>query len=180
MFDAKNGTIRAFDGQKAVCLDKDVAPRPGHCLVYSFGINYEWSFDEEMETYGCNVYSFDPTMDTKQDQFDYSTRIHFYKMGLSDRENSTHRLKSLDSFYQMLSSRHREVSIDYLKMDIEFAEWVSIPQIISSGMIKRIRQMAVEVHFSLNETVEHLRDLAEILRSLEKSGMIRFDSKYNP
>lgn len=65
MLDAKNGTIRAFDGQKAVCLDKDVAPRPGKCLVYSFGINFEWSFDEEMESYGCHVYSFDPTMDTE-------------------------------------------------------------------------------------------------------------------
>lgn len=80
----------------------------------------------------------------------------------------------------MLLSRHREVPIDYLKIDIEFGEWASIPQIISSGMITRIRQMAVEVHLGLGETVEHLRDLGRILRSLEKSGMVRFDSKYNP
>ena len=44
-----------FDGQKAVCLDLEVAPKAGHCIVYSFGINYEWSFDEAMESYGCQV-----------------------------------------------------------------------------------------------------------------------------
>jgi hypothetical protein len=39
------------DGQKAVCIDPQVAPQPGECLVYSFGIADDWSFDEEMEEY---------------------------------------------------------------------------------------------------------------------------------
>lgn len=41
-----------IDGQKAVCLDPGVAPEPGACLVYSFGISDDWSFDQVMESYG--------------------------------------------------------------------------------------------------------------------------------
>ena len=33
-----------LDGQKAVCLDSAVRPQSGDCIVYSFGINHEWSF----------------------------------------------------------------------------------------------------------------------------------------
>lgn len=44
-----------FDGQKAICLDKGTAPEVENCIVYSIGINNEWSFDEAMEKYGCEV-----------------------------------------------------------------------------------------------------------------------------
>lgn len=45
------------DGQKAICLDNEIGPKVDDCLVYSFGINNEWSFDEAMASYGCQVYS---------------------------------------------------------------------------------------------------------------------------
>ncbi len=49
------GTMRTnpsgWDGQKSVCLDPEVAPIPDQCLVYSFGIKNEWSFDEQMSAY---------------------------------------------------------------------------------------------------------------------------------
>lgn len=51
-----------LDGQKAVCLDDGVRPNPESCLVYSFGNNAEWSFDEQIESYGCKVYTFDPSV----------------------------------------------------------------------------------------------------------------------
>ncbi len=44
-----------YDGQKAICLDKGVAPQVNNCIVYSIGINNEWSFDDTMEKYGCKV-----------------------------------------------------------------------------------------------------------------------------
>lgn len=49
-----------IDGQKAVCLDTEVRPIKGKCLVYSFGVNNEWSFEDAMDQYGCDVYAFDP------------------------------------------------------------------------------------------------------------------------
>jgi hypothetical protein len=52
-----------------------VAPQPGNCLIYSFSIGGDWSFDEQMERYGCQVYAFDPLMGL--DQHDHSHAIHF-------------------------------------------------------------------------------------------------------
>lgn len=51
-----------LDGQKSVCVDEGVRPDPDDCLVYSFGNNGEWSFDDQMEVYGCQVHTFDPSV----------------------------------------------------------------------------------------------------------------------
>ncbi|EFX75553.1 hypothetical protein DAPPUDRAFT_107780 [Daphnia pulex] len=93
-------------GQKAICIDSKVAPQPGNCLIYSFGIGGEWSFDEQMERYGFQVYAFDPLMGL--DQHDHSRASHFYNWGLRNRdefniyENWT--VRSLSSIYETLSS----------------------------------------------------------------------------
>ncbi|KAK2706989.1 hypothetical protein QYM36_014872, partial [Artemia franciscana] len=51
-----------MDGHKAVCLDEQIRPVPGNCLVYSFGVNDNWSFEDAMLKYGCEVHGFDPTI----------------------------------------------------------------------------------------------------------------------
>ena len=40
-----------------------------------------------------------------------------------------------------------ERKLSYSKMDIESAEWDTIPQIIKSGMLTKARQLGVEFHF---------------------------------
>ena len=55
--------VDGVDGQKAVCMDPSVRPeRESECLVYSFGISNDWTFDEAMEQMGCRIYAFDPSM----------------------------------------------------------------------------------------------------------------------
>lgn len=49
------GLIKFRDGDKWVCTDEGVGPPSRGCLVYSFGINYEWSFDDAMAERGCKV-----------------------------------------------------------------------------------------------------------------------------
>ena len=110
-----------FDGQKAVCLDPQVRPPPGDCLVYSFGIGGDWSFEEAMEAYGCRVFAFDPS--TGKDNHNHSRRIQCFNIGLDDRDYTTKdgwQMKTLSSIYKMLVPLHGDNQIiDYLKMDIE-------------------------------------------------------------
>ena len=176
-----------LDGQKAVCLDPGVRPPAGNCVVYSFGINNEWSFDDTMEKYGCKVFSFDPNMNVGDHS--HSHKIKFFNLGLGDRDHVTadgkawtiKKYKTLSSIHEMLLPHHGgKTIIDYLKMDIEFAEWDVIPQIISSGMLAKVRQLAVEFHLPENGDIQLYRSLVRIIKSIEDAGMVRFDSKFNP
>ena len=67
--------VDGVDGQKAVCMDPSVRPeKESECLVYSFGISNDWTFDEAMEQMGCRVvYAFDPSMNV--DNHDHSSKI---------------------------------------------------------------------------------------------------------
>ncbi|XP_042235070.1 uncharacterized protein LOC121874646 isoform X2 [Homarus americanus] len=40
---------------KFVCLDQPFGIRRDNCTVISFGINYEWEFEDDMDNYGCVV-----------------------------------------------------------------------------------------------------------------------------
>lgn len=179
------GPPMGLDGQKAICLDPEVAPPNGRdksCLIYSIGINNDWSFDDLMEKYGCRVFAFDPSM--KMEDHNRSSMIHFYKMGISDvdideKEGRKWKLRTLETIYKKLG--HEGRIIDYLKMDIEGSEWKVLPQILKSGMMGKIRQLGVEFHLSSFTTLKEFQQKAVgILRSIEKSGFIRFDSKANP
>ena len=91
------GNPSGLDGQKAVCIDPSVAPQPKNCIVYSFGINNEWSFDEDdMEIYGCEVFAFDPS---GMKHHNYSQHIHFYSWGLGyqDEQQDGWEMRSLSS-----------------------------------------------------------------------------------
>ncbi len=57
----------AFDGNKYVCLDDFYGNvKDGNCLIYSFGVAGDWTFEEAMAGLGCTVRAFDPTIDGKQ------------------------------------------------------------------------------------------------------------------
>lgn len=75
-----DNTTAVLDGEKSMCMDDKIAPIRGKCLIYSFGIGNNWSFEELMEQYGCQVYAFDSMMG-KADH-DRTANIHFYNIGL--------------------------------------------------------------------------------------------------
>lgn len=179
------GGVSAPDGHKAVCLDLGVAPVYKNCLVYSFGINNQWAFDDAMSEFGCQVHSFDPSMGVQD--HDRGERIHFHNLGLSGKDGPEHRnggewsMKTLTSVYNSLLPVHGSVPIDVLKMDIEFAEWQAIPPMIEAGFLQaHVKQMAVEIHFNKDDPVDTFRMYYRVLKMLEESGFVRFSSRPNP
>ncbi|KAI0240437.1 hypothetical protein LSAT2_008834 [Lamellibrachia satsuma] len=109
------------DGGWDVCVDGQFDIR-SPCLVYSFGMNVA--------------------------SHQYSERGHFYDIGLDNVNRVTidgrwqlHRLKTI-----MKDLGHEGKTIDYMKMDIEFSEWPALYDILQSGVIHQIRQLAMEVH----------------------------------
>ena len=149
------------------------------------------SFDESMEKFGCQVYSFDPSMGVKD--HNRTEKIHFYNIGLSgvDGLHPTKgwNMKTASSIYDMLATSHGSSAvIDILKMDIELSEWEAIPQMLRSGFLSdKVKQLAVEIHFDAGDSLETLRRYVRILQDLEamtgteRAGkFIRFSSRPNP
>ncbi|CAH3194113.1 unnamed protein product [Porites evermanni] len=177
------------DGMWYVCFDEQVQLNPGSCVVYSFGIGNDFSFDEKMATYGCNVFSFDPTMDKEDHR--HSPGVMFYNLGLSDvdQERPRHprpwhkfdKMKWKTRTFKtiMLELGHFKREIDILKMDIESDEWKSLRQMLTDGTLKsHVRQLNVEYHIS--STTEALRQSYDIIKWLEKEGFKIFHSRKNP
>jgi hypothetical protein len=191
-FNVWNGEgVAAPDGHKAVCLDKSIAPVYNKCLVYSFGINNQWAFDEAMETFGCRVYSFDPSMGVGIHK--RTEKIHFFNIGLSGMDGSHPtkgwNMKTASSIYDMLATSHGSSAvIDILKLDIEWSEWEAIPQMLRSGFLSnKVKQLAVEIHFNVGDSLEAFQRNVRILQDLEamtgteRAGkFIRFSSRPNP
>ena len=76
-------------GQKAVCLDVGPAhPEPNICVVYSFGVSDEdWTFDNIMADYGCDVYTFDPAVVRPVNKS--HPRVHYFNWTLGAVDTKT-------------------------------------------------------------------------------------------
>ncbi|KAL3864721.1 hypothetical protein ACJMK2_006494 [Sinanodonta woodiana] len=166
------GTIE--DGGKEVCTDVPFLPTPP-CLVYSFGINNQWDFDEDVaRIFGCEVFSFDPSMRNKSETYKYADNITFYKIGLGDKNvvlRNKWNMKTLEEIRHNLNHTERTISI--LKIDIEGSEWISIPQMVSSGTLRSVNQMQIELHG--NGTQHALK----VLRMLYNDGFRLFMRERN-
>lgn len=164
-----------IDGDKFVCLDTDVAPPPGRCLVYSVGINNEWSFDRAMVRYGCEVHAFDPSM-TKYTRNVTEFGARFYRIGLGGRaevRKNGWRMMTLSGLRAMLG--HADRDIDYLKVDIESSEWGWLEG--DAAGLRGVRQLGMEVHMQMNPA--SLRRYYAVFRGLQAAGFRTVHSNPN-
>ncbi|XP_035222899.1 methyltransferase-like protein 24 isoform X2 [Stegodyphus dumicola] len=164
-----------MDGDKIICQDAG-APLKPPCIVYSFGGNDEWSFEEDIEKFGCKVYTFDPSL--LKDNHEHKPNIWFYRVGISDfsedrfmpKEMTTWRMRTLDEIMESLG--HKDKTIDVLKLDIEGDEWNVLEDMLRKGLLKKINHLCVEIHL---HSMDWIRKLS-ILRRLEDEANMRFFS----
>ncbi|PVD23467.1 hypothetical protein C0Q70_16739 [Pomacea canaliculata] len=171
---------KPYDGGWDVCDDIEHRPQ-SPCLVYSFGINRDFSFDDAVSAkYGCEVHSFDPSM--LQNDHKHSDRVFFHNLGISDRDfvnDKAWTMKTLTSIKKQLN--HTKINI--LKMDIELDEFKALPNIIASDELKDVDQLLFEIHYnSADEQAKIIDFMArglELLRDLRNLGFYVFHSHPN-
>ncbi|GAU89551.1 hypothetical protein RvY_02090 [Ramazzottius varieornatus] len=177
-----NYDFGSLDGSKTICLD---AMYFNNCLIYSFGIGDDWSFDDELHDAGCEIYSFDPTISLQA--YRRNRKHWFYPWGLQTEANTTKKweMLTLNNIKHRLRHEHRR--IDILKMDVEGAEW----KFFQSGPrdFREIGQLIVEFHLFMKEKRNRLHKLpakkelplalqlanrVQLLRGLKNSGLTLF------
>lgn len=137
------------DGGWDICDDTKLRPT-SPCLVYSFGINNDFSFDDDaIKKYGCEVHSFDPSMG--KESYIRNTLNHFHAIGISGRDQKTPQGWELLTYKSILQRlRHTEKKIAILKLDVERWEWDVLPNMLNSGSLDGIDNLAIEFHLELH------------------------------
>ncbi|XP_060082391.1 probable methyltransferase-like protein 24 [Ylistrum balloti] len=134
------------DGGWDLCADKQFLT-PGKCRVYSFGINYDFTFDDAVaEEFNCEVHSFDPSMNQKSYKRRSEPLVYFHDIGIASKSGTI----MTDKEWQMLNLKdvmaklgHESIP-DVIKLDIEFWEWDVLPDILRSRQLPK--QLAIEFH----------------------------------
>ena len=169
-----------IEGAWFLCLDVAFAPKHDECVVVSFGIKDDPSFDNIMNTeYGCQVESFDPFFEADffkpsrvGDQANTTTlrvtpKWNFHRIGLSNqsREETENQIGWLTTFSRILTyTQLHNKQIDVLKMDIENYEWEFFHTIDMDYMCEYVKQFVLETHPAQIPAYKHVN----ALRKLEK------------
>lgn len=164
------------DGGKEICVDDRFGiKRP--CLVYSFGSRFMFDFELAINKYyGCEVHTFDPSADSKRKAMPYE--LHFHMIGLASKDYINNQNWKMQTLSTIMTNLHHEGKvIDILKIDIEGAEWDALPDIFSSGILERVRQISMEVHFVGDEKAT--RHQLKVLRQLYDQGFRLFMHEHN-
>jgi len=150
------GQHQQVDGDKFVCMDSIL--RKENCIIYSFGLAADWTFEDMMDRMGCRIFAYDHTINAPPTR---GNHIKYFKTGLGYG-------KDLKPLSQLISeNNHDRVEIDYLKIDIEeyefskggFSDW------LSSGALRNVNQIAIELHVDHHE--ENQSQYIELLKHLQ-------------
>lgn len=192
------------DGGKVLCNLGAVA-RKKDCVVFSFGVRDDVSFEEElMKKSSCTIYAFDPSVaalpngatvmrhgdcvEAEGGEGGNGGSIHFERMGLGS--NNVVAKKSTDYNLQTLETLMRAkgvTTIDVLKIDIEGSEWEVFRQLAAAGTLKHVNQLCIELHFkqqttNLNGAGSGVGDVFDFFHAVESAGLYAFSNEvnYNP
>ncbi|XP_052761118.1 probable methyltransferase-like protein 24 isoform X1 [Mya arenaria] len=173
------------DGGWDICDDAHFRP-PKPCIIYSFGINNDFSFDDAaVKHFGCSVHSFDPSM--HMDDHQRSDKNYFHSLGISDKDEAIKantdewQLFTYNTIRQKLQHANKTISI--LKMDVELYEWRVLVDIVKTANMTGTNNLAIEFHLALDGTEveweQYYRALT-VLRNLYHLGYRIFWTHQNP
>ncbi|XP_063408893.1 probable methyltransferase-like protein 24 [Mytilus trossulus] len=169
------------DGGWDICDDTLYRPST-KCLVYSFGIDFDFSFDDAIaKKYGCELHSFDPSMKVKEGLRKHNVWFHPYAIGPNTRiQRGTHwpmfTLKDLK-----IKMNHQNRPLTAVKLDVEEWEMLALPNMISDGTLKSVKQLLIEFHITMRpepDKQRYIRGL-NILIDLYEQGFRIFWTKRN-
>ncbi|XP_064079149.1 uncharacterized protein LOC135196329 isoform X2 [Macrobrachium nipponense] len=185
---------KAVDGDKHLCMDPYIQPPVNGCLVYSFGISSDVSFEVTLnQVFTCETYMFDPTrLAAWLLMEDLPDNIHFDYRGVDVankvlvgllQKNLTEVYSTFDDILRM--NGHLGRTIHYLKMDIEGSEWEVLEYMMDKGLLNNVLQLAVEIHSDYVKTkptslwLAEFQKMHDILARLEEIGFRRISYREN-
>ena len=131
-----------------ICLDKISSK----CNVYSFGIANNWIFDDFMISRGCQVFSFDPSMNVGKHKRHNNHLFEPIGIGsYSGHHTGSSTLYGGKTKYEVLSlsdimKRYNHTHVNLIRMDTEFAEWDVLQEWIDDNMFSKLDQLLLEIH----------------------------------
>ena len=87
-----------MDGQKYVCMDdlmEDI--QNNECVVYSFGVGNDISFERTIAEMGCKVFAYDPTINHSKHKFG---SISFKKIGVVGVPGEDKKYQALNEIFK--------------------------------------------------------------------------------
>ncbi|KAI6115491.1 methyltransferase domain-containing protein [Pisolithus croceorrhizus] len=139
------------DGGKWTCGVSRLENKPD-CIVYTFGMYYETSFEEEMleRTQHCQVWGYDYRSNSFGSSKLNNYRAHFFPYGLAHVDahgpHDEQKLYTLKTLMEMNKHTH----IDILKIDVEGWEFEVLAQILQPYITSEeplpFGQLLIEIH----------------------------------
>jgi len=141
------------DGGKWVCGMSRLVEKPD-CVIYSFGLDYESSFEAEIlsSTRHCKVWGYDPTMKSFGSKLSRTLahRTHFSPYSLSASDKHDGEVKRPTYTLETIMKMNGHSHIDLLKIDIEGWEFEVVANLfkpyIESGKPLPFGQLSMEIH----------------------------------
>ena len=127
-----------FDGGYVTINDPRV-----NKIAYSFGINQDVTWDNDMANLGYQIFMYDMTI---EDLPYHRPEFHFFKQGIGEKFDPVQKLDTLEHFLQR--NGHENQRNMTLKMDVEGAEWDFLEQ-VDSKTLEQFDQLIFEFHWLL-------------------------------
>ncbi|KAH8079822.1 methyltransferase domain-containing protein [Cristinia sonorae] len=170
------------DGGKWVCGLDRLQDKPD-CVIYSFGINGESSFEAEVleRTQHCQIWGYDFSVRSFGPQIPTFSlrRTHFKAYGLSGKDSHGPQDKPKMYTLQSLMEMNGHTHIDLLKIDVESWEFdvlnAFVKPYVESGKPLPFGQLSIELHLWNRKFPEFLA----FWEMLEEAGLRPFFQEMN-